>query len=68
MSMASENQVRYDVTRLSDDDLYLFNEGSHLQLYEKLGSHPMTVDGGRHLLAVWAPDAVDVTVVGDFNY
>ena len=28
MSMASENQVRYDVTRLSDDDLYLFNEGA----------------------------------------
>jgi 1,4-alpha-glucan branching enzyme len=69
MSMASENQVRYDVTRLSDDDLYLFNEGSHLQLYEKLGSHPMTVDGveGTYF-AVWAPDAVDVTVVGDFNY
>ena len=40
-----------------------------MQLYEKLGSHPMTVDGveGTYF-AVWAPDAVDVTVVGDFNY
>jgi 1,4-alpha-glucan branching enzyme len=53
---------------LSELDLYLFNEGSHFRLYEKLGSHPMTV-GGRQgtYFAVWAPDAERVSVVGDFN-
>lgn len=49
-------------------DMYLFNEGSHLRLYDKLGSHPTTVDGvaGYHF-AVWAPNADYVSVVGDFN-
>jgi 1,4-alpha-glucan branching enzyme len=49
-------------------DMYLFNEGSHLRLYEKLGSHPATVQGvaGYHF-AVWAPNADYVSVVGDFN-
>jgi 1,4-alpha-glucan branching enzyme len=53
---------------LSPDDLFLFNEGSHLRLYDKLGSHPGTQDGvaGFHF-AVWAPNADYVSVVGDFN-
>jgi 1,4-alpha-glucan branching enzyme len=53
---------------LGDQDLYLFNEGSHLRLYEKLGSHLITVDGedGAYF-AVWAPDADSVSVIGDFN-
>jgi 1,4-alpha-glucan branching enzyme len=57
-----------EATLLSDQDLYLFNEGSHLRLYEKLGSHPGTVEGveGTHF-AVWAPNAARVSVVGDFN-
>jgi 1,4-alpha-glucan branching enzyme len=57
-----------DMTLLTDDDLYLFNEGSHLRLYEKLGAHPMTVNAkeGTHF-AVWAPDAERVSVIGDFN-
>jgi len=42
--------VRYDVSLLSDEDLYLFNEGSHHRLYEKLGAHCMTAEGyARHL-------------------
>jgi 1,4-alpha-glucan branching enzyme len=55
-------------SRLSADDLYLFNEGSHLRLWEKLGAHPGVVDGrrGTHF-AVWAPDAATVAVIGDFN-
>ena len=36
--------VRYDVSLLSEDDLFLFNEGSHFRLYRKLGAHPLTVD------------------------
>ncbi|MBI3328521.1 MAG: 1,4-alpha-glucan branching protein GlgB, partial [Nitrospinae bacterium] len=57
-----------EMTLLTDDDLYLFNEGTHLRLYEKLGAHPLTIDGmeGTYF-AVWAPDAVRVGVMGDFN-
>ena len=55
-------------SRLSDDDLYLFNEGTHGHLYTKLGSHLVTVDGVSGVgFAVWAPNAEAVTVVGDFN-
>ena len=53
---------------LTDDDLYLFNEGSHTHLYRKLGSHPAEVDGKKGTyFAVWAPDAEEVSVIGDFN-
>ena len=53
---------------LTDQDLYLFNEGTHLRIYEKLGSHPIQVDGkdGTHF-AVWAPNARYVSLIGDFN-
>jgi 1,4-alpha-glucan branching enzyme len=55
-------------TRLSDQDLHLFNEGSHLALYEKLGAHPGDSDAGPGVhFAVWAPDAARVSVVGDWN-
>jgi 1,4-alpha-glucan branching enzyme len=49
---------------LSDDDLYLFNEGSHFHLADKLGAHP--VPGGVHF-GIWAPNAASVSVIGDFN-
>ena len=45
-------------------DQYLFREGTHSRLYEKLGAH--CVDGATHF-AVWAPNAASVAVVGDFN-
>ncbi|MEE3392091.1 MAG: 1,4-alpha-glucan branching protein GlgB [Lachnospiraceae bacterium] len=53
---------------ISDMDRYLFAEGKHLNIYEKLGAHPMTINGvkGTHF-AVWAPHAREVSVVGDFN-
>ena len=56
------------VSLLSDDDLYLFNEGSHFRLYEKLGAHIVTEGKttGTYF-AVWAPDAEQVFVMGDFN-
>lgn len=54
---------------LSEEDLYLFNEGSHHRIYEKLGSHICEIDGVRGVrFAVWAPNAHRVSVVGDFNY
>jgi 1,4-alpha-glucan branching enzyme len=64
---ASPN-VLYDVSLLSEDDLYLFNEGNHYKLYAKLGAHPMTVNGAAGTyFAVWAPNAREVYVIGDFN-
>jgi len=53
---------------LTSYDIYLFKEGKHQQLYDKLGSHPTSVDGreGTHF-AVWAPNAKHVAVIGDFN-
>jgi 1,4-alpha-glucan branching enzyme len=64
----AETNVRYDFSLLTEDDLFLFNEGSHLRLYDKLGSHIVTHDGvaGTHF-AVWAPSAACVSVIGDFN-
>jgi 1,4-alpha-glucan branching enzyme len=53
---------------LSSDDLFLFNEGSHHRLYEKLGAHTLTLDGAEGTyFAVWAPNAKQVSVIGDFN-
>ncbi|PTX62678.1 1,4-alpha-glucan branching enzyme [Kordia periserrulae] len=53
----------------SDFDINLFKAGKHYKLYEKFGSHMMTVDGveGTYF-AVWAPSAKTVSVIGDFNY
>jgi 1,4-alpha-glucan branching enzyme len=52
----------------SDDDLYLFNEGSHFRLHEKLGAHLREVAGHRGVhFSVWAPNAEQVSVIGDFN-
>jgi len=60
--------VRHDTTLLSDDDLSLFHEGSHYRLYKKLGAHVLTIDNtpGTYF-AVWAPNAKEVSVIGDFN-
>jgi 1,4-alpha-glucan branching enzyme len=54
--------------QLSDDDIYLFNEGTHVRIYEKLGAH-VTSAGGQAgtYFAVWAPNAEAVSVIGDFN-
>ena len=53
---------------LSDLDLYLLGEGTHMHLYEKLGAHLLTLEGVAGVaLAVFAPDARRVSVVGDFN-
>jgi 1,4-alpha-glucan branching enzyme len=52
---------------LGEMDLHLFNEGTHRRLWEKLGAHPMTVDGVAGVaFAVWAPTAQRVSVLGDF--
>ena len=53
---------------LTDHDIYLFRQGRHVRLYEKLGSHLLTVKGTPGVqFAVWAPNARKVSVIGDFN-
>ncbi|MBR6217984.1 MAG: 1,4-alpha-glucan branching protein GlgB [Eubacterium sp.] len=52
----------------TDYDAYLFAEGKNYDIYNKMGAHPMTIDGVKGTyFAVWAPDARRVSVVGDFN-
>ena len=54
---------------LTEFDLYLLGEGSHLQLYDKLGAHPVALEGVSGVgFAVFAPNARRVSVVGDFNH
>jgi 1,4-alpha-glucan branching enzyme len=60
--------VRPNVTLINEDDIYLFNEGNHFRLYERLGAHPIAGGGAEGAyFAVWAPDADRVYVMGDFN-
>ena len=64
----SAGEVKYGFSLLSNDDLYLFNEGSHFRLHEKLGAHPIQSDGVDGVyFGVWAPDAEQLSVMGDFN-
>ena len=62
-----EDPYRFPL-QLTDLDLYLHGEGTNVRSYKKMGAHPMTVDGveGVHF-AVWAPNAIRVSVVGWFN-
>jgi 1,4-alpha-glucan branching enzyme len=56
------------VSLLTPDDLYLFNEGTHARLAQKLGAHSVTAEGvAGTYFAVWAPEAERVSVIGDFN-
>src|ERR1700738_497879 len=53
---------------LGELDLHLFGEGKHERIYEKLGAHLTTHEGKRGVaFAVWAPNAKNVSVVGNFN-
>ena len=60
--------VRYDVSLLTDNDLYLFNEGSHYRLYDKMGAHLTESKGVQGtIFSVWAPNARNVYLIGSFN-
>ena len=53
---------------ITETDCYLFGQGTHYEIYKKLGAHPMTRDGVEgYYFAVWAPHARAVSVVGEFN-
>jgi 1,4-alpha-glucan branching enzyme len=65
---ASSPPVQHDYSRLTQDDIYLFNEGNHFRLYEKLGAHLVDQPHTAGVyFAVWAPNAAQVSVIGDFN-
>jgi 1,4-alpha-glucan branching enzyme len=60
--------VIHGSTLLSEQDIYLFKEGSHFRLYDKLGAHPVKMEDREGVyFAVWAPNAERVSVIGDFN-
>jgi 1,4-alpha-glucan branching enzyme len=62
------DRVAHDVGLLTEHDIYLFRQGKHFRLYDKLGAHLLEHDGVRGcLFAVWAPNARAVSVIGDFN-
>ena len=53
---------------ISQDDQYLFAQGTHYDIYEKLGAHPSCENGEEGMFfAVWAPNAKQVYVIGEFN-
>ncbi len=55
-------------SRLSEQDLFLFNEGTHREIYNHLGAHCAEIDGKQGTcFAVWAPNACEVSLIGDFN-
>ncbi len=68
MTIRGTDPVRHDFSLLTAEDLFLFNEGTHFRLYEKMGAQMAERNGVPGTwFAVWAPDAAGVFVMGDFN-
>ena len=66
MKKSSKKQVGLGF--ITEVDRYLFGNGTHYEIYEKLGAHPVNYKGKDGMyFAVWAPHAEAVSVVGDFN-
>ncbi len=68
MQTEGVKKVSENAALLTEVDIHLFKEGNHFSLYNKLGAHPTSgnaTDGTQ--FAVWAPNAAQVSVVGDFN-
>lgn len=62
------SEIIYGASLAGDEDIYLFREGTHRRIYDFLGAHKMKYDGRDGVLfAVWAPNAAEVAVAGDFN-
>ncbi|MCC5896521.1 MAG: 1,4-alpha-glucan branching enzyme [Phormidium sp. BM_Day4_Bin.17] len=73
LKQGDHEQVIYDPyafrsPKLTDFDIHLFSEGNHHRIYEKLGAHLLTANGVEGVyFAVWAPNARNVSVLGNFN-
>jgi len=62
------HSIYYDVSTLSELDIYLFRQGTHAKLYEKFGAHFMQVNNKKGVhFCVWAPNAKYLSVIADFN-
>lgn len=62
------NITKKETGLFTEIDRYLFGEGTHYQIYKKLGSHPVQYENEQgYYFALWAPHAKAVSVVGDFN-
>jgi len=60
--------MKYNISSLSEMDIYLFKQGTHTKMYEKFGAHMMEHEGKKGVhFAVWAPNAQYLSVRGDFN-
>ena len=63
-----KHPIYYNVSSLSELDIYLFKQGSHTKMYEKFGAHKMEHKGKKGVhFTVWAPNAERLSVRGDFN-
>ena len=61
-------QKKVQPYEIGELDQYLFGQGTHYEIYKKLGAHKVTIKGKEGVyFAVWAPNARRVAVVGDFN-
>ena len=57
-----------EIMKFTELDQYLFGQGTHYEIYKKLGAHPTARRGKKGVyFAVWAPNAQEVSVIGDFN-
>ena len=63
-----KNMQKYEQVAITELDAYLFGQGTHYEIYNKMGAHVVEKDGKKGVyFAVWAPAAKDVFVIGDFN-
>jgi 1,4-alpha-glucan branching enzyme len=68
MTPEHASPVHFDISLLTPEDFYLFNEGSHYRIYDKMGAHLIESNGiAGAIFALWAPNARRVTVIGSFN-
>ena len=68
MSMIQKRIGNKETVFISEADQYLFGQGTHYEIYKKLGAHLSVEDGIQGtFFAVWAPNAQTVHVIGEFN-
>lgn len=68
MNKIEKNTMMYKKSLLTDHDIYLYKQGNHFRIYNKLGPHLTTINGKEGVnFSVWAPNASEVSVIGDFN-